>query len=95
LLFSPEFGQYEGCRITEPECYFHTGFIKKNAYGVIRFSTTEFEYKSATLGVEKCTKAITILDKKGKDMADFHYSGDRFRELKDFSGKLYDANGIL
>jgi len=69
--------------------------LKKNAYGVIRFSTTEFEYKSATLGVEKCTKAITILDKKGKDMADFHYSGDRFRELKDFSGKLYDANGIL
>jgi len=69
--------------------------LKKNAYGVIRFSTTEFEYKSATIGVEKCTKAITILDKKGKDMADFHYSGDRFRELKDFSGKLYDANGIL
>ena len=67
----------------------------KNANAVIRFSTTVFEYKTPISGIEKHEKAITVLDLKGKDLADFHYSGDKFRELKSFSGKLYDANGVF
>jgi len=67
--------------------------LKKNAYGVVRFSNTEFEYKSDKNGIEKHSIAITILDKKGKDLSDFRCSGDKFSELKNFSGKLYDADG--
>ena len=69
--------------------------LKINANAVIRFSTTVFDYKSSTSGIEKDTKAITVFELKGKDLADFHYSGDKFRELRSFSGKLYDANGVL
>ena len=67
--------------------------LKKNAYGVVRFSTTEFDYKSEKNGIEKNSIAITVLDKKGKDLADFNYPGDKFRLITDFSAKLYDANG--
>jgi len=67
--------------------------LKKNAYEVIRFTTTEFEYKSEKNGNERHSIAITVLEKKGKDFADFRCYGDKFRELKSFSGILYDANG--
>ena len=67
--------------------------LKKNAYGVVRFSSVSFEYKSEKSGVEKHDIYITILDKKGKDMANFVYAGDKFRELKNFSGTLYDKEG--
>src|SRR5665647_495855 len=66
--------------------------LKKNAYGVVRFSDTEFDYKSEISGTEKHSIAITVLDKKGKDLADFNCSGDKFSELKSFSGILYDAD---
>lgn len=69
--------------------------LKKDAYGVVRFSNTSFDYKSEKFGVEKHSVAITVLDKKGKDLADFAYSGDKFRDLSKFSAKLYDANGNL
>ena len=67
--------------------------LKRNAYGVVRFSTTEFEYKSEKNGIEKHSIAITVLDRKGKELADFNYYGDKYRLLNCLSGKLYDANG--
>ena len=67
--------------------------LKKNANGVVRFSNITFEYKSEKSGVEKRSYAITVLNKNGKEMADFIVYGDKFRELKKFSAKLYDANG--
>lgn len=69
--------------------------LKKDAYAVVRQSTTSFEYKSQTNGVENETYVITILDKKGKDGADFYAYTDKFRTLKSFSAKLYDADGKL
>ena len=69
--------------------------LKKNAYAVVRSSTTIFESKSATTGVEKHTIAITILDKKGESLSEFSYPGDQFRSLKSFSAKMYDAKGNL
>jgi len=69
--------------------------LKKNAYGVVRYENTVFEYNSPSSGIEKETIAITILDKKGESLSNFYYPGDRFRTLKSFSGKLYDANGKL
>ena len=69
--------------------------LKKDAYSVVRFSNTIFDYKSEKIGVEKHSIAISVLDKKGKDLANFGCSGDKFRELSKFSAKLYDANGNL
>jgi len=67
--------------------------LKKEAYMVVRSSTSSFEYKSANAGVYKATEVLTVLDKKGKDMSDFRYTVDKFRELKSFTALLYDANG--
>ncbi|MFT3753654.1 MAG: transglutaminase family protein [Paludibacter sp.] len=69
--------------------------LKKNAHAVIRYSTTEFEYKSETNGIEKREIAISILNKKGTDFSAFRCPCDKFRELKDFTGKLFDAEGKL
>ena len=69
--------------------------LKKNAYAVIRFSNTGFDYKSEISGTEKHSIAITVLEKKGKDLSDFKCYGDKFTELKSFSGILYDADGKL
>lgn len=67
--------------------------LTKNANAVIRSSTTEFDYKSPSNGMEKHSIAITVLSKKGKDLSNFVYPGDKFRELKNFSAKLYDGDG--
>ncbi|MDO9154735.1 MAG: DUF3857 domain-containing protein [Paludibacter sp.] len=69
--------------------------LKKNAYGVVRSATTMYEYKSESFGVQTESLTLTVLDKKGKKMTDFHYQGDKFRELKSFSVKLFDANGTF
>jgi hypothetical protein len=69
--------------------------LKREALGVVRFSKTEFEYKSEKSGIERKEIVLTVLNKKGKDLADFYYPGDKFHELKSFTGKLYDAKGVL
>ena len=69
--------------------------LKKDAHGVIRSESTVFTYKSETSGVEEYHLTLTVLDKKGKSSPDFYYPGDKFRELANFSAKLYDANGFL
>lgn len=69
--------------------------LKKNAWGVVRHATTVFDYKSTTIGTEKNSIAITVLDKKGLELANFICRCDKFRTLKSFSGNLYDANGNL
>jgi hypothetical protein len=69
--------------------------LKKNAHAVIRYSTTEFEYKSETNGTEKKEISISVLDKKGADLSVFRCPCDKFRELKSFSGKLFNAEGKL
>lgn len=69
--------------------------LKKDALGVVRFSKTAFEYKSEKAGIERKEIALTVLNKKGKDLANFFYPGDKFHELKSFTGKLYDAKGVL
>ncbi|MCL2073414.1 MAG: transglutaminase-like domain-containing protein [Marinilabiliaceae bacterium] len=67
--------------------------LKKNAYAVVRYESSEFIYKSEKSGVEKHSVYITVLNKKGENFGYFNYSGDKFRELKDFTGTLYDKKG--
>jgi len=67
--------------------------LKKDAYAVVRDHNRSFEYYSPTSGTEKNVLEITVLDKKGIDQANFSEYGDKFRKLKSFSAKLYDASG--
>jgi len=69
--------------------------LKKDAYCVVRFDNTRSEYKSKTSGVNVRSKAITILDNKGKELSIFAFNGDKFNKLKKFTGMLYDGNGKL
>lgn len=69
--------------------------LKKNAYAVVRMASTEFEYKSEVSGLQTEQLILTVLDKKGKDMADFYYPGDKFHELSAFSMKLYNGDGMF
>lgn len=67
--------------------------LKENAFGVIRYSYTGFDYKSERLGVERQSYAVTVFSKLGQDMANFLTYGDKFRELKKFSAVLYNGKG--
>ena len=67
--------------------------LKTNAYAVLRSDIVEFDMASETSATQSVTYTITVLDKKGNDMAGFRYPADKFRRLKSFSAKLFDANG--
>ena len=67
--------------------------LKTNAYAVLRSNIVEFDMASETSATQSVTYTITVLDKKGNDMAGFRYPADKFRRLKSFSAKLFDANG--
>ena len=67
--------------------------LKKNAYAVVRFSDTEYDYKSISSATEKHKIAVTIFDKKGAEAANFACGGDKFEKLVDFNGQMYDSEG--
>lgn len=54
---------------------------------------TEIVCKSATQAVERYTRTVTILNKKGLDAASFICGCDQFRSLDHFSGEVMDASG--
>lgn len=66
-----------------------------NANTIIRKSVTEFEYLSKTAANEKNSQIISVQKGDGRDDAEFICFCDKFRELKQFSGELYSANGTL
>ncbi|GAT64093.1 DUF3857 domain-containing protein [Paludibacter jiangxiensis] len=69
--------------------------LKTDAYSVVRYESTHFEYYDQHNGLQKVIRVVTILDEKGKDEADFFEGTGQFWELKKFSGEVYDANGKL
>ena len=69
--------------------------MKKEAYSVIRNYSAVFSCLSQKDGIYKETVVITVLSAEGKEMANFNCYGDDFRELKSFSGELYNENGSL
>jgi transglutaminase-like putative cysteine protease len=67
--------------------------LKTDAYSVIRNKSlilTQSDINNATLEV---TKVITVLDRRGEDMAVFSMYEDKFQEFKKFSGKIFDMTG--
>ena len=69
--------------------------LAQDALAVVRQTSTVFEYQSEKSGVERKSRTLTVLDKQGEYMADVVLYGDKFRTLKRFSAKLYDAAGRL
>ncbi len=69
--------------------------LKEQAYSVVRDARTTYTWHSPVSGEESNSLTITILNERGKDHADFVFYGDKFRELRKFSGEVYDARGKL
>lgn len=69
--------------------------LKKSANSVLRFDEESVDILSLKAGLRKDCYAVTVLNEKGEDDADFRFHGDAFHVLKSFSGKLFDAQGRL
>lgn len=67
--------------------------LKKDAYAVIRFNHTSFEFNNSVSANEKCRIAITVLDKKGIENSHFTENGNKFKKLTNFRGTLFDNKG--
>ena len=67
--------------------------LPKNTYAIVNNATTEVVCESATSAVKKETLSITILNAKGRSMADFDCMCDKFSSLRKFSGEVIDKNG--
>lgn len=69
--------------------------LLKNSFAVVRENDEKFEFETLQKGTYTEKIVITILKEQGKSNADFHYPGDKYRTLADFSCKIYDAVGNL
>lgn len=67
--------------------------IADNSNSIIINAQTEVICKSPTQAIERETRTVTILNKKGLDAAHFFCSCDMFRSLQKFSGELINASG--
>lgn len=69
--------------------------LKENAYSIVRHEKTEYTWQNMSNGDEISTRIVTIINEKGKDEAHFVFYSDMFRDIKKFSGEVYDATGKL
>ena len=69
--------------------------LLKNANSVCRMDEREFEIRNAGEAVYRHKFAITILNQNGAPYAEFVEFYDRFIDIRDISGTLYDANGAV
>lgn len=88
-LFTISFAQINMSVFTIPEK------LIDNAYSVVRKNEIVFTCQSLKEGGYKEEIIITVLSPKGRDAGYFHFYGDTFRELKQFSGELYNGDGVL
>lgn len=65
----------------------------KDANSVVTDTRTEILCKSMTQSVEKESRTITILNRKGLEDAAFYCGCDMFRSLQKFSGEIINASG--
>ena len=67
--------------------------LVKNANSVCRVDEREFELKSAGEAIFRRKYAITILNESAARYAEFTQHYNRFFEIREITGTLYDANG--
>ena len=67
--------------------------LSKDATSIITDSRTEVLCKSMTQSIEKESRTILILNRKGLNAAHFVCECDMFRSLQKFSGEILNASG--
>lgn len=67
--------------------------LSKDATSIITDSRTEVLCKSMTQSIEKESRTILILNRKGLNAAYFVCECDMFRSLQKFSGEILNASG--
>lgn len=66
-----------------------------NTVSIIRNYDASFTLQDMNNATYKVMKVVTVLSKQGDEFANFHGYGDKFRELKDFSGVIKNASGSI
>lgn len=69
--------------------------LKQDASAVVLNYSAKFVQNDVTSATYDITEEIVILNKKGIKFGNFIFWGDRFRELKSFSGVIKDASGNI
>ena len=72
-----------------------TGSLYENANAIVNERNAVFSQTDLNNATYKVTEVITILNKQGEEFGYFRASGDKFRELKDFSGVIKNAAGAV
>lgn len=67
--------------------------LLKKANAVIRLDETRLEIRNAGKTIFKNHFVITVLNEKGERFAEFSEFYNKFRDISDIEGHLYDANG--
>lgn len=67
--------------------------LKTDARAVVREYSETFIQENTQTGTHKVTYAMTAFDEKGDDYMNFFVYEDFFRELKNFSGEVFNAQG--
>ncbi|MFT4224036.1 DUF3857 domain-containing transglutaminase family protein [Dysgonomonas sp.] len=71
------------------------GGLYENASAIVKDRKAVFTQTDINNATYKVTEVITILNKQGEDFGHFYVYGDKFRELKDFSGVIKNAAGAV
>jgi hypothetical protein len=69
------------------------GVLLKDADAVIRTNRTQFEVKNERSAKLLVKYAVTIFKKEKRDYGEFVLWYDKFHEIEEFEGNIYNANG--
>lgn len=72
-----------------------TGSLYENANAIVKERNAVFSQTDLNNATYKVTEVVAILNKQGEDFGHFFVFGDKFRELKDFSGVIKNAAGAV
>ncbi|MFA6979200.1 MAG: DUF3857 domain-containing protein [Ignavibacteriaceae bacterium] len=67
--------------------------LRTDADAVIRNKTIRFEVKGESSAIKKVKFAVTVFNRDGKHYGQLYLSYDKFSEIEDIEGKIYNADG--
>lgn len=80
---------------SNPQGYAATDSLGKNTCAIVENLSAVFIQTDLNNATYSVTETITILNKQGEGYGHFYTYGDKFRELKDFSGIIKNASGTV
>lgn len=98
LLIFPLVSCLFACNLLQANGYSlksETDSLSENAYAIVRNYSAVFSQTDINNAIYKVTKVITVLDKRGEMYGNFYGYGDKFIELKDFSGTIKNSAGTV